>query len=500
MLYDIVVIGGGINGCGCAADAAMRGLSVLLCEQDDLAAHTSSQSSKLIHGGLRYLEQYQFRLVHQALEEQRILMHIAPHLIHPLAFVLPYRPGLRPAWLLRCGLFLYDHLSLSNPLPHCKTLSRPNNPHYFSPLATEMNKGFLFYDAQTHDARLTIHAALQAQAHGATILPHTRFTHAQAQEDGTWQITLQPKQGQAQHVFAKVIINAAGPWVTQVATACQHPLQHNITYVKGSHIVVPAFYAGQHAYLLQAPDQRIVFVIPYQGQTLIGTTDVLVADPNQPPCITPEEIQYFKQIIHTYFQHTITDITATWSGIRALPAQSNTSPTQLSRDFSFEIQHQPLPIISIISGKLTTYRRLATQVLDSLRSIFPDLPPTTTDVTPMPGGAWLNQAYSDYIRYAQKYHTWLDREILHHYLNTYGTRTELLLQDCKQLTDLGQAFGPILRQKEVDFLRQTEWAQTAEDILWRRTQLGLTMSNQDRVALEAYLDISPSSQLEIDLD
>lgn len=485
MLYDIVVIGGGINGCGCAADAAMRGLSVLLCEQSDLAAHTSSQSSKLIHGGLRYLEQYQFKLVRQALEEQHILMNIAPHLIRPLAFVLPYRRGLRPAWLLRCGLFLYDHLSRKNTLPNSKTLTRQKHADYFPSLQTDTQKGFLFYDAQVHDARLTISVALQAQAHGATILPHSRFLAAKAEQDH-WRISLKNQEGKIQDIQAKAIINAAGPWAHQIAQACQQQLRASITYVQGSHIVAPAFYSGNHAYLLQTPEQRVVFVMPFHGHTLIGTTEIVVPNPNTQPKISQEEIHYFKDIIHTYFQHTITDIITAWSGIRALPTQANVSPSQLSRDYYFELQSQPLPIITILSGKLTTYRRLSAEVINRLSSVFPNLPRTSTDKTPLPGADWPT-GYDDYILNAQHRYGWLEPQLLNHYLHTYGTRTDLLLKDCKTDRDLGMVFGTILRQKEVDFLRESEWAQTAEDVLWRRTQLGLTISDEDRMALEAYL-------------
>lgn len=486
MLYDIVVIGGGINGCGCAADAAMRGLSVLLCEQNDLAAHTSSQSSKLIHGGLRYLEQYQFKLVRQALEEQHILMTIAPHLIRPLAFVLPYRPGLRPAWLLRCGLFLYDHLSRNNALSNSKTLARQKHVDYFSSLQPDIEKGFLFYDAQVHDARLTISVALQAQAHGATILPHSTFIAAKAEQDH-WRISLKNPAGEMQDIQAKAIINAAGPWASQIAQACQQQLHASITYVQGSHIVVPTFYSGNHAYLLQTTEQRVVFVMPFHGCTLIGTTEIVVANPSAKPKISQDEIHYLKDIIHTYFNHTITDIITTWSGIRALPTQANTSPSQLSREYYFESQTQPLPIISILSGKLTTYRRLSAEVVDKLRVVFPNLPGTTTDHTPLPGAAWQTKTYADYMSYAQERYAWLDPTLLNHYLHTYGTRTDDLLKDCNTEDDLGMAFGTILRQKEVDFLCETEWAHSAEDVLWRRTQLGLTMSDEDRMALEAYL-------------
>lgn len=487
MLYDLVVIGGGINGCGCAADAALRGLSVLLCEQDDLAAHTSSKSSKLIHGGIRYLEYYQFRLVHDALDEQQILMSLAPHLIYPLAFVLPYRRGLRAAWLLRCGLFIYDHLSRANRLPNSKSLSRKRDTEYFTPLEPDIDKGFLFYDAQTHDARLTISVALLAQSNGATILTRTQFMEARS-EQGQWQITLQPKQGDPIQITAKALINAAGPWASQIAQACQQPVQTNISYVQGSHIVVPAFYAGQHAYLLQAQDKRIIFVIPYYGHILIGTTDKLLSESEPHPHISPEEIQYLKDLIQQYFQHTITDIITTWSGIRALASNPKHDPSQLSRDFSFETVLQPVPFVTILSGKLTTYRRLAAQIITSLQPIFPDLPPSTSDRNPLPGGTWQQRSFADYKDYAEHQYAWLEPAILQHYLHNYGSRTELLLAGCQKATDLGHAFGPILRQKEVDFLCQTEWAQTADDILWRRTQLGLEMTDVDKLALESYLN------------
>ncbi|MGV3740104.1 MAG: glycerol-3-phosphate dehydrogenase [Gammaproteobacteria bacterium] len=486
MLYDIVVIGGGINGCGCAADAALRGLSVLLCEQDDIAQHTSSQSSKLIHGGLRYLEHYQFHLVQQALREQQILLNNAPHLIHPLAFVLPYRPQLRPAWLLRLGLFLYDHLSLSNSLPNSQALSKIKDSHYFQALRADIETAFLFYDAQTNDARLTLSVALQAQKFGATILPHTQCIQAQVQ-NGLWQITLRKQDGKSIQVQAKVLINAAGPWISKIADICHNPMQQQVSYVKGSHIIVPAFYSGQHAYLLQAPDKRVIFVTPYHGQTMIGTTDILVSNLQTPPTITPGEIQYFKDIIHSYFQHSITEISATWSGIRTLPGHSQKSPSEFSRDFSFEWSTEPLPMLTIVSGKLTTYRRLATQVIDKLTAIFPNLPRSKTENTFLPGGEWSDGTYAEYEQYAKTKYSWLELPILQHYLDSYGTRTDELLQNCTQPSDLGRSFGAILRQKEVDFLRQTEWAQSSEDILWRRTKLGLGISEGERMDLEAYL-------------
>ena len=483
MLYDVVVIGGGINGCGCAADAALRGLSVLLCEQGDLAQHTSSQSSKLIHGGLRYLEQAEFRLVHKALQEQRILLKVASHLVHPLAFVLPYRPQLRPAWLIRLGLFLYDHLSLNHPLPHSETLVREQQSQYFLPLDPEINKAFLFYDAQTEDARLTLEAALQAQKHGATILTRTTFVQAKAQ-NGFWQICLQTAEGQQLQIQAKALINAAGPWAKKIASECHYPLRQKVSYVKGSHMIVPAFYAGKHAYLLQASDKRVIFVIPYHGQLLIGTTDQLLTDVDSDLKITAEEIQYFKEIIYAYFKHKITDITTSWAGMRSLPTHPQRQPAEFSRDYHFECHSQPLPFITIVNGKLTTFRHLSAQIIDKLSCIFPDLPSTKTHLTPLPGCFWTQGSYADYLLYATKRYAWLGPELLQHYLQTYGTRTDDLLLHCKQLSDLGCAFGSLLHQKEIDFLKQTEWAKTAEDVLWRRTKLGLGMTAKERKAVE----------------
>ena len=486
MWYDLVVIGGGINGCGCAADAAMRGLSVLLCEQHDLASETSSKSSKLIHGGLRYLEQYQFKLVRHALKEQAVLMHLAPHLIHPLGLVLPFHIERRPSWLLRSGLFLYDHLSRSRLLPKSRALSRKNTPNYFTTLRRNIRTGFLFYDAQSHDARLTITVALQAKAHGATILTRTQFLNA-TPEAGHWRVALKTQDGEILHIQAKALINAAGVHVQEVAQQCQTPLDQRLSFVKGSHLLVPNFYPGKHAYLLQTSDQRIVFVMPYFGQTLIGTTDVLVSKPDVQPTITTAEIDYLKNTVHDYFRHSITSINATWSGIRVLPANEMQSPAQLSRDFSFESHLQPAPLVSVLSGKITTYRRLAEHIVNSLTPVFPNLPSSTTDALALPGGDWEKGSFQAYQNYAQTHYVWLKSNILQHYLSHYGTRTEQLLADCHHMQDLGKAFGPILHQREVDFLCETEWAKTADDILWRRTQLGLSLIATEQEALTHYM-------------
>ncbi|WBV64502.1 glycerol-3-phosphate dehydrogenase [Legionella pneumophila 130b] len=272
-VFDVAIIGGGINGCGCAADAALRGLSVILFEQDDLASKTSSSSTKLIHGGLRYLEHYEFGLVKKALQERQTLLNLAPHLVHSQSFVLPYLKHMRPSWLLRLGLFFYDHLSRKNHLPKSRLIHRNNKNNYFTPLKEELNRGFLFYDATTDDARLTILNAIQAKNHGASIRPHAKVTHAEV-INNIWHLTIQPTKGQSYKAYAKSIINATGPWVQSIAQLTHTPIQKDITLVKGSHIIVPKLFEGNHAYFLQHNDQRVIFVIPYHGFSMIGTTDI----------------------------------------------------------------------------------------------------------------------------------------------------------------------------------------------------------------------------------
>lgn len=489
MLYDVVVIGGGINGCGCAADAALRGLSVLLCEQDDLASKTSSSSSKLIHGGLRYLEQYNFRMVKQALDEQATLLTTAPHLVRPLPFVLPYTKGLRPAWLLRAGLFLYDHLSPTNPLPYSKPIKRDNYPNYFSSINADINQGFLFYDCQTDDARLTISVALQAQEHGAHIRPHTKLIAAKALDDH-WLLTLQPSIGEPIQVKSKTVINAAGPWVQSVADCLNIPIEHTLSYVKGSHIVVPKLYPEDHAYILQHTDKRIVFVMPYHGYSLIGTTELVIHQIEGPQRITPEETTYLFKIIETYFSRSLgqNDIITSWSGVRLLVSNSNKNTSQLSRDYTLELTTHPLPVLTVLGGKLTAYRRLSAEVIDSLKPVFLNLKASISKQIILPGGQWLNHSLKEYEAYAISNYTWLDSDILNHYLTTYGTRTEQILSNCQSMDDMGLVFGPLLRQIEVDYLIREEWALSAEDILWRRTKLGLTITTTDKLSLEHYLN------------
>lgn len=487
-IYDLVIIGGGINGCGCAADAALRGLSVLLCEKDDLSSKTSSSSSKLIHGGLRYLEQYNFSLVKKALRERQLLLELAPHLVYPLQLCLPQKNKLRPAWIIRTALFIYDNLSRHNRLPRSKFISRANHINIFTPLIKTANKGFLFYDCATDDARLTITNAIQAKLGGAQIMPRTEIVRA-AVNNKLWDLTLKTGQENTIRIKARSIINAAGPWVNQVNRLLNVPCSRQISLVKGSHIVLPKLYDGNHAYMLQNTDKRIVFVIPYNNQTMVGTTEILISDLSSAPCITDEEKNYLCELVNDYFNKKVcaNDIINSWSGIRPLISAPSKSYSSLNRDYITDYQELPAPIISIYGGKITTYRQLAEQTINKLQAVFPNIKKSKTTTTPLPGAQLGLMNYVEYEFRAKQEFDWLDSSILDRYLKTYGTRTQLLLNNCKKMDDLGEHFGNYLYQREVDFLIKEEWAMSTEDILWRRTKLGLDFNVNNYAQLTKYI-------------
>ena len=487
-VFDVAIIGGGINGCGCAADAALRGLSVLLCEQDDLASKTSSKSTKLIHGGLRYLELLDFSLVKKALDERQKLLQLAPHLVRPLPFLLAHQKNMRPIWLLRLGLFLYDHLSLTNKLPRSKLIRRNQENIYFSPLAEQLNQGFLYYDCVTDDARLTLANAMQAKEHGATILPHTKLIQSEV-IDNQWRLTFEPEDAPKFQIRAKAVINTSGPWVGAVSELLHIPLMHTMLLVKGSHIVIPKLYEGEHAYMLQNNDQRIVFAIPYHGYTMVGTTDVVFSGDLDNICIDPSEIDYLCAIVSQNFNNKLhkKDIIDTWSGARTLLSVAGKTPTALSRDYTYHYSKLPAPAITVYGGKITTYRQLAIHTIDQLQNIFKNLPKSRSHNTPLPGATTGKMTFSEFKTYAnQKYH-WLDEATKTRYLNNYGTRTKKILSGCTEMADLGICFSPTLYQIEVDYLLKEEWASNSEDILWRRTKLGLHIDDKGKKALEDYL-------------
>ncbi|KTD63958.1 glycerol-3-phosphate dehydrogenase [Legionella spiritensis] len=488
MVFDIIVIGGGINGCGIAADAAMRGLSVLLIEKDDIASKTSSSSSKLIHGGLRYLEQYNFSLVKKALDERQVLLKIAPHLVYPLPFVLPYDQSMRPTWLLRTGLFLYDHLSRKNRLPKSRFIRRASHADRFSPLTRHYQKGFLFYDCATDDARLTVTNALQAKRHGATILSGTELLHGIARHN-QWHITARQPDGEEKLFRSKVIINASGPWVEQVNQRLQVPSRFKISLVKGSHLVVHKLYEGNHAYLLQNQDNRIVFVIPYHGFTMIGTTDIAIDSSPDNIAISPQEIEYLLSLTNRYLNRPLKpqDIITTWSGVRPLLSSDKKTPQALSRDYTYHFIASPAPIISIYGGKITTYRQLSRETIDALAPVFPSLKPSGSHREILPGGHLGELDFKSYLSYAKEKYHWLENDVKERILHTYGTLSEQFLAKCDKTSDLGIHFGHGLYQSEVDYLINEEWAHSCDDILWRRTKLGLFFNPPETQGLSEYL-------------
>lgn len=488
-LFDVAIIGGGINGCGSAADAALRGLSVVLCEKGDLASQTSSSSTKLIHGGLRYLEQFNFSLTRKALTERQLLLDMAPHLVHPLQFVLPQQQNIRKQWLLRLGLFIYDHLGRHNRLPRSRLVTRCLQPDLFKPLIPAIEQGLLYYDCMTDDARLTMANALQAKAHGATILTKTEVINASI-VDSTWQLNIKTKNQSIRPIYAKTIINATGPWVAEVNHLLKIPNAYKLALVKGSHLVLKKLYDGAHAYVLQNDDKRIIFTIPYFGYTLLGTTDVPYTDDLDSPVIDADETSYLLDIVGHYFgsRPTSRDIITSWSGIRPLIFEDNKNASALTRDYHYHFSTEPAPAVTIYGGKITTYRLLAEKVVDQLQAVFPNIKPSNTYTTPLPG-AGLNAAdYMIYQKEARQIYAWLDEKILDHYIQTYGSRSTLILKDCHCVNDLGKHFMGTLYQREVDYLINEEWATTVEDVLWRRTKLGLEFNQESTNSLALYMN------------
>ncbi|MBA2656178.1 MAG: glycerol-3-phosphate dehydrogenase [Tatlockia sp.] len=491
-LYDVAIIGGGINGCGAAADAALRGLSVILIEKDDLASKTSSSSSKLIHGGLRYLEHYDFALVKKALDERQLLLDLAPYLVHPLPIVLPYRREMRPSWLLRTGFFFYDNLSRKNELPKSKLIRRSASPNYFSPLNASYKKGFLFYDCKTDDSRLTIANALQAKENGALILTNTELVETKVQ-DNYWQLKIQPKSGRQQWINARSIVNASGPWVESVNKLLNINTKYKMSLVKGSHIVVNKLYEGDFAYLLQNQDQRIIFIVPYQGHTMIGTTDVAYNGSLDEIAISQEEIRYLFELVSSYFSKQLMpkNIINSWSGVRPLIAAENEKLSAISRDYNVHYNTAPAPVVTIYGGKITTYRQSSLEAINQLSQLFPGLMASQSAHIPLPGSTLKDWNYESYLYHAREKYFWLTETLRERYLANYGTRTELLLNNCSCIEDLGQDFGNGLYRIEIDFLQREEWATTCEDILWRRTKLGLEFPRENLIHLAKYLVHNP---------
>jgi glycerol-3-phosphate dehydrogenase len=487
---DLLVIGGGINGIGIARDAAGRGLSVMVVEKDDLASHTSSSSSKLIHGGLRYLEQYEFRLVGEALAEREVLLAIAGHLVSPMRFVMPHVPELRPRWMIRIGLFLYDHLGRRTRLPGSHGVSLAEPP-YNAGLKDSLKKGFIYSDCRVDDARLVIANALDAKRLGARILTRTQCLNA-IRKDGLWHARIEGPEGAVADVSARAVVNAAGPWVKEVLNAhLNQPSRDNVRLVKGSHIVVPRAYEGDHAFILQNDDKRVVFMIPYQSRfTLIGTTDIQVqGDPGQPQA-SDEEVAYLCRAANRYLAKSVTPSDVAWryAGIRPLYDDGTSDPSAVTRDYTLRVDDDQgaMAVLSVFGGKITTYRCLAEHAMAKLAPYFPGIKPHWTAKAVLPGsdfGMSRQQALDELKRtYSQ-----LPTEALTAIFRRHGTLSATVLADVTSVTDLGEHFGGDLYEREVAYLVDHEWARTAEDILWRRTKAGLDFSSAQVARLTQWI-------------
>ena len=486
---DLFIIGGGINGAAIAADAAGRGLSVTLCEKNDLSSGTSSASSKLIHGGLRYLEFYEFGLVKKALHEREVLLKRAPHLISPLEFILPYEKHLRPAWMIRIGLFLYDHLAKRHLIPGSKSVDLKKDLRGRE-LLPHLEKGFSYYDCFTDDTRLVIANALSAKENGALILPRHAFLKAEREND-SWKIEIKNLKTEEVSIHhSKALINVAGPWVKEIQNHIQSEIKFDIQLDKGTHIVVPKLYEGDFAYILQNSDNRIVFAIPYHDQyTLIGTTDVEYKGDLNHVSSSIEEEEYLCKLINQYFKKSIQrkDILWSYAGVRCLQSgkdEHTHNAATASRDFKFLIDDKNhLPLLTIIGGKLTTHRTLAEEAVNKLKSYFPAMKPAWTAHSTLPGGD-MSDFESFYSEFKNKY-PWLSEALALRYAKMYGTRAYLLLKNANSLNDLGKNYSHDLYQIEMDYLKNEEWAETMEDILWRRTKLGLFFSKDELATLLA---------------
>lgn len=484
-IHDLLVVGGGINGVGIAADAAGRGLDVVLCESNDLASATSSASTKLIHGGLRYLEQYEFRLVRKALAEREVLLRNAPHIITPLRFQLPHRPHLRPRWMIRAGLYLYDFLSKRVTLPASRSLRFTAD----SPLVSSLENGFEYSDAWVDDARLVVLVAKQAEQHGAQILVRKQCVEA-TEERGLWRVSLRDtRTGLVETIFARALVNAAGPWVEIFSNAVlPHKKHEHIRLVKGCHIVVPRMFDSPEAFLLQNSDGRVVFVIPYeQDFTLIGTTEEdQLGDPASAK-ISDWEIDYLVEVTNEYFKTKIAkeDVLHVFAGVRPLMSDEETNASQVSRDYTITLDTTGAPLLTIYGGKITTYRRLGESALEKLQAVFPQMKGDWTEDATLPGGDFDTQTeLAEAIAQAAP---WLPASTRRRWVGSYGTLSFQILADAKSIESLGQDFGHGLRAREVDYLCTQEWAEEVDDILWRRTKLGLLFTADQKAQLESYL-------------
>jgi len=492
--YDIVVIGGGVNGCGIARDAVGRGYSVLLCEQNDLGGATSAASTKLVHGGLRYLEHYEFRLVREALIEREVLLRMAPHIIWPLRFLLPHHKGLRPAWLLRLGLFLYDNLGGRKVLPPTavRDLTRETEGR---PLKDTFKKGFEYSDCWVEDSRLVVLNAMDAAERGAAIRVRSRCSKAERERNG-WTVTLSGADGGEETVQAKAIVNAAGPWVDHVlGGAMGRNDAHNVRLVQGSHIVVPKLFDHDKAYIFQNADGRIVFAIPYERDfTLIGTTDKEWTEEPGEVEISDEEVDYLCQAVGEYLAEPVRkeDIVWTYSGVRPLFDDGASKAQEATRDYVLKLDRGPsgqagAPVLNVFGGKITTYRKLAESAMARLQEALDARGRPWTGDQPLPGGDFPVTGFDALVDEIAGDYPFLERATARRLVRAYGTRVRRLLGEAERSDDLGRTFGADLTEAEVDYLMRAEWCRRAQDVVWRRTKLGLRMSAEQIDGLDVWM-------------
>jgi glycerol-3-phosphate dehydrogenase len=492
--FDLAIVGGGINGAGIARDAAGRGLSVLLIEQGDLASGTSSKSTKLIHGGLRYLEFYAFRLVREALIEREVLIRNAPHLTKPLRFVLPHHSGLRPAWMLRLGLFLYDHLGGRHILPGTEVVDLTHHV-VGQPLKREFRKGFIYSDGWVDDARLVVLNAVDAVERGAVIRTRTKLVRAD-REGHHWQLVLNVR-GNREVTTARALVNAAGPWAPDVT---EHLLRQknaaHVRLIKGSHIVVRRLFEHDHAYIFQNADNRIVFAIPYERDfTLIGTTDEDFKGDLAAPTATGEEITYLCRAASVYFRNRVTpdQVVHAYAGVRQLYDDGARKAKDLTREYVLDLQARAgqAPLLTVYGGKITTYRRLAEAALKRLAPYVKLDAPWTVEA-PLPGGDFPYDGVDALTARAVGKWPFLTEPNARRLVRAYGTRLDRILGDARKMDDLGERFGDELTATEVRYLMRHEFAETADDVLWRRSKLGLRVSAQAAAALTRFMETSAS--------
>ena len=493
---DLLVIGGGINGAGIARDAAGRGLDVVLCEKDDLGAHTSSASTKLIHGGLRYLEQREFRLVRHSLQEREVLLRSAPHIIWPLRFVLPHHAGLRPWWMIRLGLFLYDHLGGRELLPPCASVDLRRHASGQA-LKRSYRRGFEYSDCWVQDARLVVLNARDAHARGAEIRTRTECVSL-ARRGSRWEAVLVDRvAGTRSAVSARGVVNASGPWVGRTLGLEEGAdAGHGVRLVKGSHIVVRRLFDHPLPYIFQGGDGRVLFAIPFEDDyTLLGTTDVEIEGDPGPAAVTPEEVDYICATANEYFETPVSsgDVVWSYSGIRPLFDDQARNASEVTRDYVLHLDRKPAPILSVYGGKITTYRRLAEQAVNLLAAPLGFERRAWTRDAPLPGGDIPGADIDGFTARCANRYPWLPEALLRHYVRHYGTELHALLAGRAGVDDLGEHFGGGLYAAEVEHLVEHEWARTPEDILWRRTKKGLRMSDDGVQRLLDFLDRSRDS-------